>query len=105
MITKTTSNPRVRHLATAAPRTSGPKTPDDADLRALRRQLAIARNPACQEHVISRFRAILDQEMRIHQSPQDVVVLRMAEGIFDFIGDTNLACGSVSDKGYRKMPL
>jgi hypothetical protein len=37
--------------------------------------------------VISRFRAILEQEMRIRQSPQNEALLRMAEGIFDFIGE------------------
>jgi len=96
--TRATSNPQVRHLATAPPRRSGSKITDEANLRGLRRQLSTARNPARQEQLISGFRAILEQEMKIRQSPQDMVLLRMAEGIFDFIGETNLACGCVCDK-------
>lgn len=106
VITKATSNLRVRYLATAAPRKSGPETADDTDLCVLRRKLAIARSPARREQVISRFRAILEQEMRIHHSLQNVVLLRMAEGIFGFVEETNLACGCVSDKSHSaKMPL
>ena len=85
--TKATSNPHVRHLVRAAPKTSGPIVTHHADLRALRRHLSVARNPARQEQAISRFRAILEQEMRIRQSPQNEALLRMAEGIFDFIGE------------------
>jgi hypothetical protein len=78
--TKATSNPQVRHLATAALGRSGSKITDEANLRGLRRQLSTARNPARQEQLISGFRATLEQEMKIRQSAQDVVLLRMADG-------------------------
>jgi hypothetical protein len=104
MIGKARSNPRVRRLATAGLGASRFKTAETRDLPALRKQLAIARNPARQEQVMSRIRKVVEQEKTIRQSPHNAALLRMAEGIFDFIRETN-SLARAPEVSSRKRPL
>jgi hypothetical protein len=94
MIGKARSNPRVRRLATAALGASRFKTAETRDLSALRRQLASARNPHDRNrgcHVSVRF----SSKRRRFVNHRTTRLLRMAEGIFDFIRETNSLAGAL----------